>query len=403
LEKAKTTLSNLPLQSRDYLRGLFGKVENLSVVLSNSIIKDIDMRAIQSMSDRLQVTIGPYWHGMSKMATKIFSKNSPLLYATGHTGDQIGAWMQKWCSTIDGYFLENDGKRWDAHLLQEAFKALVDFWKAMGKSPRLRSIYLKMVKTKGFTQLMHWYYTVLGTRKSGDSHTSLENTFINFMIHLMIMERCEEIMQATHPGITLELGVDYAVAAAGDDCIARISNRIPRQTLMQAISDIAMESGMEFTPKVSPDLFEVEFLSSLFYPVEGKLVLGPKIGRILSRIGWKSTPLTHKNETAALTHMRAVALGLERGVRFIPVLRALVQRVLQLTNDVSAKPILRDVLFKPLAVDNHTMDASTMAFVMDRYHVSAATLIGLERQIMGLTRISQPLHKAVVSFERDIS
>jgi hypothetical protein len=49
------------------------------------------------------------------------------------------------------------------------------------------------------------------------------------------------------------------------------------------------------------------------------------------------------------------------------------------------------------------MDASTMAFVMDRYHVSAATLIGLERQIMGLTRISQPLYKAVVSFERDIS
>jgi hypothetical protein len=386
----------------DFYSKLFGKVENLSAVVKNVLQKKVDMRAIQAMSDRLQVTIGPYWHSMSKYATKYFSKDSPFMYATGHNGEEIGKWFYEWDSRINGYYFMNDGKRWDAHMSAEALKAIRAFWRTLQMRQSFEKVMKKLGKTRGFTQLMGWFYKIVATRRSGDSHTSIENTFINFVIHVMIFDEVERMMS-----IPILPGVHYVIAAAGDDCIAIVNELIPTEILAAATRSVEKSAGMTFKPVMSKNLYDVDFLSSLFYPVRGTYVLGPKIGRILSRSGWKSTPLAIQNNyTACAQHMRATALGLQTGTSFVPLLNVYFERILQITEGVGDARLdnrdTRNLHFKPLATRMLEADAATYSFVLSRYDMSVTQLFLLEDFLTSI-QMHTSLDGVVEAFERDIA
>jgi len=103
-------------------------------------------------------------------------------------------------------------------------------------------------------------------------------------------------------------------------------------------------------------------------PSDKGTIYGPKIGRILTKGGWSRKP-----ERVPLVWAKAVALGLERDVAHIPVLRAVVGAVLRCTTNVDATPYLeRDSnSFRPHVVNPGHAIQETYNFLVDKYGVDA--------------------------------
>jgi len=93
---------------------------------------------------------------------------------------------------------------------------------------------------------------------------------------------------------------------------------------------------------------ELEFCSMRLYPVGETYVFGPKPGKVLAKFGYVIDPPNVPREQL----MRGIALGLEKQVNFIPPLRAVVDRILELTEGHEAYKIRR--------YEGHLLDYSTL-------------------------------------------
>jgi len=93
------------------------------------------------------------------------------------------------------------------------------------------------------------------------------------------------------------------------------------------------EFGFESEALYRREIHEIEFCSSRIYSTSEGPCFGPKPGKVLAKFGYIADP--PKNVTRE-SMMRGVALGLEKQVNFIPVLRALVKQILKLTSQHEA-------------------------------------------------------------------
>jgi len=73
---------------------------------------------------------------------------------------------------------------------------------------------------------------------------------------------------------------------------------------------------------------DVEFCSNRLYETSNGLVFGPKPGRVLAKLGYIVNPPENVTRESM---MRGVALGLRTSCSFIPPLRTVIDRVLELT------------------------------------------------------------------------
>jgi len=75
-------------------------------------------------------------------------------------------------------------------------------------------------------------------------------------------------------------------------------------------------------------LEEAEFCSNRLYLSTGGWVFGPKPGKVLAKFGYIVNPPKHVTRESM---MRGVALGLRKSCNFIPPIRSVIERVLELT------------------------------------------------------------------------
>jgi hypothetical protein len=354
------------IKAKDYIRSFFIKRELIS---KNSIdgFEEYAARSIQAMSDPLQTVLGPYFTGISKKIKSLMHNiEEPIIFAPGMTAEQVGRWFNHWNKPSSTYFM-CDASRFDAHIGPDAFSAMRKlFWSVFGTPDKIIQHMRKMVHKRGYTA-RGWEYSVTGTRASGSSQTTDENSLIMMFFIMRIFQE-----SGIEPG-------EYAMAVAGDDSFVIINSDVNLSVVREQVDVVAAHAGLKIKPKFSRHLWEVDFLSSLFYPTTSGHVLGPKIGRVMSRTGW-----THKPVPNGLDHMRAVASGLETGTKFIPILRAMVATVLRITggNDGS-KPRK----YRLLASEAHEMSAETLVFVSNRYRLPVASFDDIEEEINQIDRL----------------
>jgi len=172
-------------------------------------------------------------------------------------------------------------------------------------------------------------YTVEGEVASGDADTWVGNTEIVGTHDIFIYER---------------FGLVGVEVVAGDDShYLQFRGPVPTPAMLQAVVEDFRKIGFmaEVDCTSSGEFWRVEFCSSRYWPAltadkRPTYVLGPKPGRVIAKLCMaKNKP---KDLDATKRHVRAVALGVWSDVRFVPFLNKFVQRLLQLTAGVDAKP-----------------------------------------------------------------
>lgn len=119
--------------------------------------------------------------------------------------------------------------------------------------------------------------------------------------------------------------------------------------------------GFTTKMKISTSWPEVEYCSSLFWPVEGGFCLGPKIGKRLPKCGFSLTKLTEGE-------VKGMLLGLSIEASFVPVIRVYVKHQLGLMRAVTKQQYYdRRAVYKSFAISKHKCNDDTAYFFLERY------------------------------------
>ncbi len=311
-----------------------------------------------------------------------------------------------------------------------------------GQFISLTELLRRGMRTSGHSSL-EVFYKLMATMKSGDAFTSLWNTIINCLMHCYIycvvnrvtpqeLHRCstrrtdavleykmtrslvpsnpdvdEEVdrkepityargerKRVTFEMMSLEenkhevlddLGPPdshyFVCLAHGDDMLAFCPQGY---ITAEAVTAIAKELGFTAKAKLRSEDEDhlVEFCSALFWPTnENTYVVGPKPGRILSRIGWavelKPSRSDKKNDVdPGPAFVRGVCLGLSNDVQHVPFAKELINNMIEQTKDVRAMyPKGGDVYdHKIHASRAHEYCDATLRFVSRRYGISLQQL-----------------------------
>jgi hypothetical protein len=309
---------------------------------------DADPRAISDVSVHTQLKLGPWMSAASEYLAQYWNDSGNVCYASGMTGEQIGLWFERArASIVDCIAFEADFSRFDRSVSQDAILAERGLYQRLGIPEPQRDVLDAQWITRGLTKRGRHFYSVPGTRKSGDPNTSVGNSFLNglFMAYAMVVA-----------GVPASA---WRAICLGDDSLIMIS-RLYVGTA-DTIVAIAESLGLKFSKfHVRHLLTDCEFCSKLFWPVEGGYVLGPKIGRSLSKMGW-----TLSNTKARLARLRGVVLGQWASWSFLPLLRQFGHRLLELSEGV--EPIAHDNLYGLLCTEEHYPNAETAVMFWDRY------------------------------------
>lgn len=388
--RAKQQLEDEGINYQDVLRNLFIKMEGCNKSTIEGF-EDFDPRAIQGVSHKANVALGPWMAGFNKYLKALFSPQSPVCYASGMTGEQLGLWMKDTLDQIDDpIFFWSDFSRFDATQGSGAFRFERKMYEHCGLRNNLEAnqVFMAQKKTKGYSK--HYKYQVPYTRKSGDPNTSCGNSLIN---------------GATSSQTNIDLGLtNFREVVIGDDLLTVMSQRelmfVPEgiQTplfngnldiyyrVKKALNvkdnlrkkyistQICLEQRMKvfcedysmfmkaygFKAKCgwSRRLCDAEFCSALFWPVGNTYVLGPKIGRLLPKMGFCLKELD-------AVQIQGVYKGYEYMANHVPLMSELIQWHLKTTT--TEKYVLN-----PYSLRNssrHLMDDQTIEFFEERYDV----------------------------------
>jgi len=81
-----------------------------------------------------------------------------------------------------------------------------------------------------------------------------------------------------------------------------------------------------------------EFCSCRFWQLDvNQTMLGPKPGRVIPKLGW-ATNMIFKNRDKMYEHVRGIALGMHSAVNHIPILRAVINTILRITQRHASIP-----------------------------------------------------------------
>jgi hypothetical protein len=328
---------------------------------------DFDPRVIQSRTPEYQALIGPWTHRFSKYLAQSWGPVSGIFgyvtYFSGYTAEGMGSWYAQATMFYPFVILLGDFSRWDARLGVAAKLTELKVFVSFRPPRRCAHALAQQALTKGVSRA-GVTYVVTATQNSGVSNTSCGNTVLNLGSHCEGLER---------------LGVprdQYMVAGGGDDAIAIVPEYYGKQlvSLVQLFPDY----GFVYEQSVTRSIYRAEVYSGRFWPVlGGGWVYGPKIGRVLAKTFYSLK--CYKLERG-LAWVRGVALGMMRDVAFIPVLRVLFRRVLELTAEVTPMEVVSK--HKIHSADWHEADDRTWEMMDDVYGLDRGQVESLEGFIL---------------------
>jgi len=303
-------LSKSQLYQMTY-RSSFVKIENDSYT-SPLGRKDKAPRLIQGATPEFICLVGPWIMALQDLLKRRWNVKNNLCFTSGLHADACA----KYISDGVGEYLEDDLGKFDCSIRRPWCEYEVWLAKRFGAPCAVIDLMTANINTHGST-LHGWRYKCDGTRKSGDPYTSLMNSVINGISHLFLY--CKWTGHTvTQSQKTIKMLLQ------GDDNLMRHMER-EHFPWREGMAELGFDSEALYRRNADT----VEFCSMRLYPTDKGLMFGPKPGRVLSRLGYCVNPPMGVSRESM---MRGIALGLKKNCNFVPPLRLVLERVLELTD-----------------------------------------------------------------------
>lgn len=299
----------------------FPKIE----IMTGKSIAKRKVRFISGFSDGYLGETGPEYYMWQKEMIKTIWGNSvaPLsekfVYTGGMTGDQIGAWFQRY-KDLGWTILTLDASKFDSRNKKEVLTEVYRVYERHLSKELYTWLHASFDK-KGKTKL-GIVFNVVATVASGRIDTSFGNTLIVFILLCAIL-------------ILLDRSYldEAAFSALGDDNNTALSEF---HHTLDDIKSASGELGHEFDGCIvrPQEYHKLEYCSQWVWQVDHNVsVMGPKIGRLLSKtfVCHKSVPDEHM-----VAHTKAVLIGF-KNYRWLPVFRAVYARFMEVHSAVQER------------------------------------------------------------------
>jgi len=324
-------------------RAAFVKVENLCHRgLAGTLRKA--PRLIQGAPPEFISLVGPFIMSVQGWVSKIWKHTFPLCFTSGIKSSKIAKMI-----TEPGWkIFENDVSAYDSSIRKELCELEVWLAKWFGAPRSVIDLMTANIRTHGYTS-QGVKYRVLGTRKSGDPYTSVFNSVLNACMHLYIFCRVHK------------MSVDDAMqvikmAVQGDDNIG--CHRGPPVDWAKYMSQL----GFETKPMYHSDPTTATFCSCRLVPVGDTYVFAPKVGRLLAKNAYYVNP-PHAYSAEQL--VRGTSISLYEACRVLPPVRAVLDRILELTKGIQTKWRANEPW--KMKFDGHEPTAETWEFLWKCY------------------------------------
>lgn len=296
----------------DYIRSAMIKVEKQSWYEFGEV-HQFDPRLIQGSTFKYQAATGPITYALTKGLSKYLHPR--LIYACGMTGDRIGALFDEWMLRIENPILINgDFSRLDNTIRREAYEFEKAAYIRLGVAKKhLKALFKQRHLTRGVFKTGE-FYQVPYTRCSGDGNTSVGNSLICGAVFFSYFSL---------------IGANFVVFVMGDDTFS-ITDKYNQDEAVR----FATKLGLVPKLKATRNKFKSEFLSARFWPSSMGTILGPKPGRLISRLGYT---YRYVRPDQKYIFAKGVLLGLENNVAHIPIARTYVNRHLELFEGLKAE------------------------------------------------------------------
>lgn len=298
----------------------FIKVEKINKLNFTGLGEYYDPRLISGQPDWYNVIAGPWEYAYGKLMKPLFTHTKRTFYVDGSSAAELGQWFllaheaggaavcgdDQILVIVDApyvWYVEIDGSRHDAHM-HEGFYRLK--WSIVHKTvavpPLVSQVYergqlMTSAKTPHGVSYKHAFRV-----RSGDPDTKRGNSMMAHFV-AWLAER------------------EYDTKRGTIQSEAQLNEF---QTGLE--HKLAEQFGYEIKTKVSNSASDVSFLSGCFYPVAGTVIWGPKVGKLLARIGWTTTRVDGQRMWTQL----AGTLNSFAAYRFLPFLRVYLNKVMSL-------------------------------------------------------------------------
>lgn len=338
-----------------------------------------DPRIITGRSFPVRLATGPWTHAFGKRYSASAKKSHA--YMSGMSAEDVGQWFVEAferakanCGPGEGVVLANgDHSRFDASVCVAPLLVLVDIERRAGAPPAQLEVARARTKKTGRSK-SGVMYSVAATVGSGDGDTGSGNEAINQVaIHGLNADKPHLNHDDSHFS-SLSMSDDFALVTSDSEWAS--------QGGTQGVIAHFGRHNLRTKLSVGDSLAEVDICSGRLWPVEGGgWVFGPKPGRVFSKLFWS---LQDVKGTKRERHIRGVCLGLETTVSYVPGVRALVKRLLELTAHLGRVPFVhRDRWEERVkASGTHTLDKDrSAAMVMQIYGISWPDIAAAEQEV----------------------
>lgn len=269
-----------------------------------------------------------------------------------------------------------DESRQDAHVSDDALRWEHEFFLWMGIPEHVVHELRECINVRGYTKTTNIGYARVGSRNTGDPHTSSANSLMNALKMIYTLWRLLPSFDFKNP--------PFALAIQGDDSLVLIRPDLAHYITANAVIDISGELGFHVKyVKLTYKVVEVDYCSRYFWPTDDHplgYLPGPKIGKILNKIGYSKTPIDDP-----YVHAKGIALGLYNDVQHIPFLREWVDCLLRLTMTTEAVAIKNNyALTSPRHVNENSL---TWEHLNQRYGVVPEDLSSFESLLSGVSSL----------------
>jgi hypothetical protein len=301
-----------------------------------------DPRVISMRSATYQAYFGPYCLGVSDALRRHWNSDCCITYACGMTLNELGGWFSQtedhFASPI--YFC-SDFSRFDAHVSVDALHFQYSIM-AMIAGYRLPQCRVDRTTVAYFDSGCK--YTVEGTRKSGNSDTTVGNSIINagFWVAYLLAH-----------GQSL-----FRLIVMGDDCVVAVP-----MTGLNVFSDVigvATQYGFSVKGSSHLELSDVTFCSCRMFPLPVRdYCAALKPGRTIAKSGYAlNAPDSDRYRDQ---WVRALVYSMVLEYAHVPVMRAL---TLRLVNIVFSLPLCYESF----------ITIGKMQFDLDRFGLARYTI-----------------------------
>jgi len=297
-------------------------------------------RLIQGLPPEGIALMGPTFMTIQSEIKRVWGLQFPVCFTSGVSAINAACHVN-----IPGWkVFENDVSSWDASMCADL--GYLECWLAnwMGAGRAVVDLMVANVKTHGWTT-HGCKYSIRGTRKSGDPFTSCFNSLINGFLHLYCFVR---------GGASLGRVLKHVrMLVQGDD------NLLVHHPTLKPRFDLLASLGFKADNIYRKHLLHAEFCSCRVFALkDGRVAFGPKLGRVLLKLLCFVEPPLYEH---CFSVARGVALGFVGATSYVPGLRRIVVRILELTSGHKAyKPRSEDFKMK--------FDAGQGDYIVNLYH-----------------------------------